>query len=86
MDHCAAFGDALRCGLTGDLMTDPVIVWTRSNPSGLVHGRSYERLALEQWLRECSDGGATRYGPNTALKELGLLYRKVGGAASMCLE
>jgi hypothetical protein len=68
LESCAA----LRCGLTGQPMTDPVIVWTSSHPRSVRVGVSYERLALEQWLRERGDC-ETRYGPNTALKELGRL-------------
>jgi hypothetical protein len=67
-----AFVDALRCGLTGQVMVDPVIVWTDSNPA-LVCGGSYERSTLEQWLAERGDA-ATRFGPNVALKGMIGLY------------
>jgi hypothetical protein len=60
-----ALADTLRCGLTGQIMEDPVIVHTKLNPK-LVMGVSYERAALEQWLRERGDD-KTKYGPNTAL-------------------
>ena len=74
-----SFADALRCGLTGRIMTDPVIVWTKANPE-LICGGSYERLALEQWLLEHRDG-ATKYGQNAALKDLCLLYHEAKGLA-----
>ena len=69
-----ALADTLRCGLTGQIMEDPVIVHTELNPK-LVMGVSYERAALEQWLRERGDD-KTRYGPNTVLKRLIDGYRQ----------
>jgi hypothetical protein len=72
-----AFADALRCGLTGQIMEDPVIVCSKLNPR-LQMGASYERLALEQWLRERGDE-KTRYGPNTALKRMIGVYRLAVG-------
>lgn len=77
-----AFIDALRCGLTGRVMQDPVIVWTKVNP-GLTRGASYERAVLEQWLRDRGDD-ETKYGPNTALKNLIGLYRR--GVVERCIE
>ena len=68
MVSTATVGAALRCGLTGQPMTDPVVVWSTSQRR-LVRGLSYERQTLEQWLRERNDDGATRYGPNTALRD-----------------
>jgi hypothetical protein len=68
-----ALADTLRCGLTGQIMEDPVIVHTKLNPK-LVMGVSYERSALEQWLRErCDD--KTKYGPNAALRSIIEEYR-----------
>jgi len=52
--HSMLDDTALRCGLTGQFMTDPVIVWTTLQPR-LLRGMSYEKQALEQWLRECGD-------------------------------
>jgi len=67
-----AFVDTLRCGLSGCVMTDPVIVWTHGNPK-LRRGASYERTVLETWLRESGDQ-ETRFGPNTALRTLIRVY------------
>jgi hypothetical protein len=69
-----AFVDTLRCGMTGQIMEDPVIVYTELNPH-LELGTTYERRALEQWLRERGDD-KTRYGPNTVLKRLIDGYRQ----------
>ena len=60
------FIDALRCGLTGQIMVDPVVVCTECNPK-LVQGVSYEREALQTWLAAQGDG-ETRFSPNPALK------------------
>jgi hypothetical protein len=68
-----ALADALRCGLTGQIMEDPVIVCTKVNPR-LVMGMSYERAALERWLRERGDD-KTKYGTNTALRSIIEEYR-----------
>ena len=62
----ATFVDALRCGLTGQVMVDPVVVWTECNPR-LVQGVSYERAALQRWLAAQGDR-ETRFSPNPALK------------------
>jgi hypothetical protein len=74
-----ALADTLRCGLTGQIMEDPVVVCSKLNPR-LEMGVSYERTALEQWLRERGDD-KTKYGPNTALRRIieqyALLIKKV---------
>ena len=74
-----AFVDTLRCGLTGQIMTDPVIVCTKFNPR-LVCGTSYERAALQRWLRVQGDS-ETKFSPNPALKGMIDWFNDVMGGA-----
>jgi hypothetical protein len=70
-----AFQNALRCGLSKQVMTDPVVVITDSN-SSLQRGRSYERDVLEKWLAENGDD-QTRYQGNPNLVQLINLYHQM---------
>lgn len=80
-----AFVDTLRCGLTGQIMTDPVLVCTQFNPN-LVCGISYERTALQRWLR-AQDDHETKFLPNPALKGvIGWYQSAIGGAGPVMVE
>jgi hypothetical protein len=70
-----AVADTLRCGLTGQVMKDPVVVSTDINPN-LVYGQSYERAELKQWLAEQGDN-ETRFRPNPALKAVIVWYNNL---------
>jgi hypothetical protein len=59
-----------RCGLTGEIMRDPVIVITENDPC-LVCGASYEREDLAKYIEtEGKDRAHTLYVQNTILKRL----------------
>jgi hypothetical protein len=59
-----------RCGLSGEVMTDPVIVTTQNDPR-LTFGTSYERNDLVKYIEtEGKDKGQTSFVQNTILKRL----------------
>ena len=60
---------AMKCTLSGEIMSNPVIVVHKKPDSTLHFGRDYERSTLEQWLLENGDK-ETRFVPNTNLKDL----------------
>ena len=66
----------LRCGLSGQMMSDPVIVVTEFN-SQLILGMSYERETLMAWLVERGDSD-TRFVSNPALKQIIASFRAAG--------
>jgi len=62
--------ECCRCGLTGQIMQDPVIVTTKNDPY-LIYGASYERKVLVKYIEnEGKDKGVTLYVQNTLLKRL----------------
>ena len=60
--------DALRCGLCGKIMSDPVIV-VFSDSIDLEAGNSYERVALEQWKSDHAES-KLRFVANPSLKAM----------------
>ena len=67
--------DALRCGLSGKLMSDPVIV-VFSDSVDLEVGDSYERAALEQWKQDHAES-QLRFVANPALKAMAVVYGRL---------
>ena len=63
-----SIASAIRCGLSGKIMNDPVIIVNQSNDT-LELGCSFERSAVEEWMRENGDV-QTRFVSNPSLKEL----------------
>lgn len=62
--------ECCRCKLTGDIMSDPVIVLTDEDKN-LESGTSYEREALLKYLETTGkDRGQTQFVQNTMLKRL----------------
>ena len=67
--------DALRCGLSGKLMSDPVIV-VSTDSADLHVGSSYERAELEQW--KAGHGEAKlRFVDNPSLRAMTVVYGRL---------
>jgi len=67
--------NAFLCGLSGEIMVDPVIVCSTSDQA-LVVGVSYERATLEHRLALRGDE-ETRYVPNPTLQSLIAAFHRI---------
>ena len=67
--------DALRCDLSGKLMTDPAIV-VFSDSVEIEVGNSYERAALEQWKQDRAES-QLRFVSNPSLKAMTVMYGRL---------